>query len=169
MTGAPPRPVLPPDASPRELMLWTVGVINAHDTEALRQAYRPDTLYRMPTGTLRGADEIVAYWRSLFAAVPDAALTALAVVAEGETVFLRWRLNGTHTGADLAGTAAGGARLSVDGVDHVTITDGTIASNVIVFDQMQLARQMGLLPAEGSRVDVALTYAHNLRSRLRRS
>ena len=53
-------------------------------------------------------------------------------------------------------------------MDHVTIIDGTIASNVVVYDQMQLARQLGLVPTEGSRMDVALKYAHNLRTRMRR-
>lgn len=168
VTGAPPRPVLPSDASPRDLMLWTVNVINAHDAEALRQAYGPDTLYRMPTATRRGADQIVDYWRALFAAVPDTTLTALALVAEGETLFMRWRLTGTHTGAAFEGIEPTGARLDIDGMDHVTIRDRRITSNVVIFDQMQFARQLGLLPADGSRVDVGLKRAFNALTRLRR-
>jgi predicted ester cyclase len=146
---------------------WTIDVINAHDAEALRQAFGPETYERFPTGTVRGPDALVARWREVFTAVPDLTMT-IEAMAEGEgEVFLRWRLSGHHTGGEWQGIAPTGAHVDLDGMDHVVITDGRIASNFVVFDQMQFARQIGLLPADGSRVDVGLKYAFNLLARRR--
>ncbi len=46
-----------------------------------------------------------------------------------------------------------GARLDVDGVCHVVVRDGQVVSDYVIMDQMQLARQLGLLPAAGTRID----------------
>jgi len=82
-------------------------------------------------------------------------------------VFLRWRLSGHHTGGEWEGIAPTGARVDLDGMDHFVVEDGRIVSNFVVFDQVQFARQIGLLPAAGSRVDVGLKQAFNLLTRRR--
>jgi hypothetical protein len=46
------------------------------------------------------------------------------------------------------------------------VRDGEVISNSVVFDQMQYARQIGLLPADGSAADKALKGAFNARTRL---
>jgi predicted ester cyclase len=148
-------------------MRWIIDVINAHDAEALRQVFTPETYERFPMRTVRGVDALVAWWNGVFAAVPDLTMT-IEAMAEGEgEVFLRWRLSGHHTGGDWEGIAPTGAHVDLDGMDHVVVADGRIASNFVVFDQMQFARQIGLLPADGSRVDVGLKYAFNLLARRR--
>nr|WP_279323369.1 ester cyclase [Actinomycetospora cinnamomea] len=151
-------------------MRWTVDVINSHDAEALRQVFGPETYERLPPRTVRGADALVAWWADVFTALPDLTMTivGLAENADEGEVFLRWRLTGTHTGGDWEGIAPSGARIDLDGMDHFTVTDGRIASNFVVFDQMQFARQIGLLPADGSRVDVGLKWAYNAWQRRRR-
>ena len=52
------------------------------------------------------------------------------------------------------------------GVSKFVIRDGTIASNLVVFDEMQLARQIGLLPPDGSAADRATRAAFNATTRL---
>jgi steroid delta-isomerase-like uncharacterized protein len=147
---------------------WIFDVINAHDAEALRQVYAPSVRARFPMRTVRGADELVAWWRGVFTAVPDLTMT-IEGMAEGEgEVFLRWRLAGHHTGGEWEGIAPTGAQVDLDGMDHVVVEDGRVASNFVVFDQMQFARQIGLLPADGSRLDVGLKTAFNLVARRRR-
>ena len=136
-------------------------MVNSHDAESLRQVWAPDVRQRFPMRTVRGVDDLARWWADLFAAVPDVTLT-IEGMAEGEgEVFLRWRLTGHHTGADWEGIAASGARHDLDGMDHFTVEDGRITSNFVVFDQMQFARQVGLLPADGSRLDVGLKWAYN--------
>lgn len=168
-SAGPPAPTPPgADATPGEVVRWTFDVLNTHTAAPLHAVWTDETRERMPTATYRGAAEIAGYFERLFAAVPDVTLTMQAMVEEGEQVFVRWTLTGTHTGAALEGVEPTGARLDLDGVDHFTVRGGKIVSNFVVFDQMQLARQLGLLPADGSRLDVGLKYGFNLLNRLRR-
>ena len=167
-TPAPPRPTPPADASPGALLRWTIDVINAHDAAALRQVFSAESRERFPTRTVRGADDLVAWWEGVFAAVPDLALTIEGMAENGDQVFLRWRLSGHHTGAEWEGIAPTGARVDLDGMDHVVVADGLVVSNFVIFDQMQFARQVGLLPADGSRLDVGLRSAFNALARRRR-
>lgn len=142
-------------------------MINAHDAEALRRVLGPETRERFPMRTVRGVDALVAWWTAVFTAVPDLTMTIVSMAENGGEVFLRWRLAGHHTGGEWEGIAPAGARLDLDGMDHVHVEDGRIASNFVIFDQMQFARQVGLLPAAGSRVDVGLKRAFNVLARRR--
>ena len=168
----PPRPTPPTGASPGALVRWTVDVVNAHDAEALRQVYAPAIRARFPMRTVRSADELVAWWSGVFAAVPDLALTIQGLAESGTRedgeVFLRWRLTGHHSGAEWEGIEATGASVDLDGMDHFVVADGVLASNFVVFDQMQFARQIGLLPPAGSRLDVGLKRGFNALARRRR-
>lgn len=165
----PPRPTPPTDSSPGALIRWTIDVLNSHDPAPLRQVYAPDVRARFPVRTVHGPDEVVAFFADLFAAVPDVAFTIEGMAEQGEDVFLRWRIAGTHSGADWNGIAASGTRVDIDGIDHFTVVDGRIRTNFVVFDQMQFARQIGLMPAEGSRLDVGLRRGFNALARRRRS
>ncbi|WP_166659866.1 ester cyclase [Actinomycetospora succinea] len=170
--SSPPRPTPPDGASPGALVRWTIDVLNAHDAEALRQVYAPTIRARFPTRTVRGADELVSWWRGVFAAVPDLGMTIEGMAENGTRdsgeVFLRWRLAGHHSGAEWEGLEATGAAVDLDGMDHFVVADGRIASNFVIFDQMQFARQIGLLPAEGSRLEVGLRRGFNALARRRR-
>lgn len=167
-TPAPPRPVPPRDGTPTDLVRWIFGVLNSHDARALREVLAADATDRLPSRTLRGPEEIAGYFEDLFVALPDATFTLLGLAGEGETVMARWRLTGTHRGAPFEGLEASGARVDIDGVDHFIVRDQTVASNFVIFDQMQFARQLGLLPAAGSRLDVGLRTAFNALARRRR-
>ena len=156
----------PAGATNGELVRWTFEVIDAHDVSALRTMWTDETVERFPSGTVRGADGMTAYFETLYAAVPDLRMRVIALAENGEDVFVHGQLTGTHTGAPFEGLDATGKALSIDGMDHLVVRDGTIATNFGVFDQMQFARQIGLLPADGSRGDRATKAAFNARTRL---
>lgn len=59
-----------------------------------------------------------------------------------------------------------GRKIALDGIDHFVVRDGAVATNFVGFDQMQFARQTGMLPPDGSRADRAMKTAFNARSRL---
>jgi predicted ester cyclase len=166
--SAPPRPVPPTDGGPEALVRWVFNVLNRHDVDAYRQVLAPDAIERLPSRTLHGADAISAYARELFTALPDAAFTLLALVGEGEEVMVRWRLAGTHSGGPLEGLEPTGRRVDLDGVDHHTVRDGRLVSTFVVVDRVQLARQLGLVPEEGSRLEVGVRTAFNALARHRR-
>src|SRR3712207_1890860 len=52
-------------------------------------------------GILRGPDEVRAFFRDLFAALPDFELIVDRVTAEGRVAAVQWRSSGTHTGGPL--------------------------------------------------------------------
>lgn len=156
----------PVGASNADLARWAFEMINAHDVQALRRLWTDATFERFPSGTLQGADAITGYFETLFAAVPDVRMDVVAVAGSGDDVFVHWHLTGTHTGAPFEGIDATGRALAIDGMDHFVIRDGTIATNFVVFDQMQFARQIGMLPADGSAGDRATKAAFNAKTRL---
>ena len=66
------------------------------------------------------------------------------------------------------GSAATGSRLELDAADCFTVRDGKIAENFLLFDQLGFARQIGMLPSEGSLMDRMMLNSFNTRTRLRR-
>ncbi len=157
--------IAPTDSSNAELVRWEVEALNRGDAGALRQVLTSETVERFPDRTCRGADEIVAYFEEALAAVPDWHMEVRAIVAERDDVLMHWHLTGTHTGP-LLGIAATGKPFSIDGIDHFVLGEGKIVSNFVVFDQMQYARQVGLMPPNGSAGDKALKASFNARTKL---
>ncbi len=148
-----------------ELVRKTVEQINAGDLDGARQVWTDASVVRFPDRTCHGPDEIATYFAEKRAAVEGFYLEILSAVGEDEDVFLQWRLTGRHVGP-LVGVAGTGRPLEVDGLDHFVVRDGVVVSNFVVFDQMQFARQVGLLPPDGTRADRVLKAAFNARTKL---
>ena len=148
-----------------ELAQQVLDAINAHDVDALRELWA-DGVERFPDATCEGRDAIAAYFERLFAALPDVHMEVVQIAEDGEEVLARWRLTATHTGAAFAGIERTGASIELDGMDHFTIRDGAVVSNFVVFDQMEVGRQLGLLPPDGSSADRALKAAFNAKTRI---
>lgn len=159
-TSAPPA-----EATNAELVRWTVEAIGRQDLAAARLAWSDAIVERFPDRTCRGLVELTAYFQEAYDAISDWGFEALAVVGEGEDVLVHWRLTGVHTGP-LLGIAATGRRIAIDGMDHFVVRDGKIVSNFVVFDQMDYARQLGMLPPDASAADRALKSAFNARTKL---
>jgi len=157
----------PREASNGELVRWAFEALNRRDVEALKQFWTEETVERFPDRTCRGAEEIAAYFEDAFAAIPDWNMEVVALVEQGEDVLVQWHLTGTHEGP-LLGIEPTGKRLTIDGMDHFVVRDGKVVSNFVVFDQMQYARQIGMMPADGSAADRALKSAFNARTKLAR-
>ena len=148
-----------------ELAEQVFDAINAHDIDALRGIWADDVEERFPDKTCRGKEELSAHFKGLFAAPPDFRMELVSAVEEGETVFARWRLTGTHEGV-FNGIDPTGRAISLDGMDQFTFRDGRMAANFVVFDQMEVGRQLGLLPPDGSPPDRALKAAFNAKTKI---
>lgn len=166
-TAAPPTA-----ASNADLVRWGFEVLNTRDIDALRQLWTDATFERFPQRTCQGPDAIARYFEETFAALPDVHVNIVCISEQGDDVFVRWHLTGTHSGGAFDGIEATGRAIALDGIDHVVMRDGKILSNFVVFDQMQFARQIGLFPPDGTRAERAVKSAFNakswLLSRLRR-
>jgi predicted ester cyclase len=134
--------------------------------QPLRALWTDATLERFPSVTLHGADAMADYFQALFDALPDFHMQVLAIAESGDDVFVQWHLTGTHTGGRLEGIDPTGRAVAVDGMDHFVVRAGTVATNFVVYDQMQFARQIGMLPPDGSGGDRATKAAFNAKTRL---
>ena len=116
--------------------------------------------------------QVLSFFGGFFDSLPDLHVEVEEVVVAGqpgrERATLRWHLTGTHTGAPFMGIAATGRAVELYGMDLLDFENGRIAGNCIYFDQLGFARQVGMLPPEGSRRDRLLTGAFNLTVRARR-
>jgi predicted ester cyclase len=156
----------PAGATNAQLVAWAFEALNAHDVAALRAVWTNETIETFPDATCRGTDEIATYFESVFSALPDLHFEVVKIVADGDTVFARWHITGMHTGGAWHGIEPTGRRIELDGFDHFTVRDGVIVSNFVVFDQMAVGRQMGLLPPDGSPGDRALKAAFNAKTKI---
>ena len=161
MTTASP----PAEATNAELIRWSFDALNRKDLDALKQFWDENTVERFPDRTCRGTDEIAAYFREALDSLPDWHMEIKSIAEDGEDVFVHWHLTGTQSGP-LLGIAPTGKPVAIDGIDHFVIRDGRVVSNFVVFDQMQYARQIGMMPPDGSAGDKAFKAAFNARQKI---
>jgi hydroxyacylglutathione hydrolase len=103
----------------------------------------------------------------LIDAVPDLSMEVVSTTAEGERCGVHWRLRGTFAGpGSFGGVAPTGSPLDIEGFDLVTVSDGLIQGNEAFTDSMTFARQVGMMPAQGSGAEQRMTGAFNARTRL---
>ncbi|MGY1697176.1 ester cyclase [Geodermatophilus sp. SYSU D00814] len=158
---------IPADVSPEAVIRWTFDRLNAHDSSSLRQLYDDETVDHFPQRVCRGADEIAGFWEETFTGMPDFHVEILALAEHGDDVLVHWRMTGTHRGP-LQGIAPTGKPISLEGMDHFVVREGRIRSGFVAFDQMEYARQLGMVPADGSPGDRLMKKVFNARTQLKR-
>ena len=112
---------------------------------ALGEVYAGDVRYHEGGGTERnGLDELKAYIGAYFTAFPDMRVTLEDVVAEGDKVFSRVRIQGTNTGV-MMGMPPTGKPMDIQWLMSVArIADGKIAEEWEIFNQLDMLQQLGL-------------------------
>lgn len=78
-------------------------------------------------------------------AFPDLTFNVEDMVAEGDTVAVRWTATGTHEGQlmDLPPT---GKEVTLKGMNFLRFEDGKIAEDWVIWDSMGLMQQLGMGP-----------------------
>jgi hypothetical protein len=78
-------------------------------------------------------------------------------------------MTGTFSGeARFEGAIATGAKIDITGCDVLTVRDGKIVHNDAYMNGMQMARQLGVFPPQGSGQEKAMIGAANLKTRIAR-
>ena len=114
-----------------------------------------------------GRDAVRRFLGGLFAAAPDLKMEVVGSTTEGDRCVVQWRADGTFTGpAKFQGIAPTGTRFEIEGADIVTVREGLIQQNDAFSDGMTFARQIGMLPPDGTVADKGLKGAFNLKTRL---
>jgi steroid delta-isomerase-like uncharacterized protein len=163
MTAEAPR-------TPAEVARATFDAVIAKDLHGIVAGGAPDYVDDfVPVGAFQGHEAIQGFFRETFAAFPDFEMAVERIVADGSSAVVQWHLRGTFSGGPFLGIQPTGRRIDVRGVDVMEIADGLIRRNTIYYDGASFARQVGLLPAQGSRGDRTLISVFNVGSRLRRA
>jgi steroid delta-isomerase-like uncharacterized protein len=123
----------------------------------------------VPVGLMRGRDELRDFFASMFAALPDARTTVTRLIAGEQSCAVEWRIEGTFTGAPYMGLEPTGKHVEIRGCDLIELEDGEIVSLTAYFDGAGFARQIGMLPPDGSGPDRAMKGAFNAMTRVRRA
>jgi len=119
-------------------------VVNQGNLAAADALVSPSYVYHGPGGLeLRGPEgfkQLVTLYRTAF---PDLRMTIDDIIAEGETVAMRWTGRGTHRG-DLTGIAPTGRLTTVTGIVFSRVVGGKIVEDFESFDELGMLRQLGV-------------------------
>lgn len=110
-----------------------------------------------------------AFLGGIFASFPDFLFVVESTTTQDDRCAVRWSATATFAGpAPFQGVEPTGAAIAVEGVDQVTVRAGKIAGNDAYLDGATLMRQLGVLPAEGSKAQTRITAAFNTKTRVAR-
>ncbi len=139
-----------------------------HDIDAALECWAPGGIDRfVGQQKLIAPDGIRQYFTDIFAAFPDFRFEILDTTTARSRCAVRWRAQGTFAGPGrFQGFAPNGAKLDLEGCDVVTVADDLIQRNDAYLDSGDIARQLGLLPATGSKAEARLAKLANVRTRI---
>lgn len=123
-------------------------VLNRGDIGALEAIARPDHVEHDP---LPGQGTGIAGFRERVAMLREGlkpVFTIEQMVAEGDTVVVRWTNRGRHV-APFLGIPPTNKSFTIAGIDVHTLKDGKLAEHHHVVDQLSMMQQLGLLPGAG--------------------
>jgi steroid delta-isomerase-like uncharacterized protein len=144
--------------------------MDRRDAAAMAEFWRDDGVEDIvPVGLMRGKDELRAFFEATFRAMPDARTTVGRVVAGESNCAVEWRLEGTFDGAPFMDIEPTGSHVEIRGFDLFELEDGEFVSNTAYYDANSFARQIGMLPPDGSGADRAMRSAFNAVTKLRRA
>jgi predicted ester cyclase len=124
--------------------VWNGGRIDVID-----EIITPDAVDHNPNpGQPPGSEGVKWLVRVFSSAFPDMHFDLQDQVAEGDKVVSRWVLSGTQQG-ELFGIPATGKRISITGIDIVSVIGGKMTEHWVSIDQLGMLQQLGVVPAPG--------------------
>jgi steroid delta-isomerase-like uncharacterized protein len=140
------------------------------DVDAMAACWEPGCIDELHgVASLRAPEGVREWFANTFRAVPDFQMRVIDLIASGDKVAVRWHMTGTFSGdAKFEGAIATGEKIDITGCDVLTVRDGKITHNDAYMNGMQLARQLGMLPPQGSGQERAMVGAVNAKTRLAR-
>lgn len=137
----------------REVMDRLTEAVTSANLDALADCFAEDAVAHTPEqGELRGRESIVAYFREMTDAIPDAEFEPLHKYETDETAIDEGIFSGKNTGPLVVPGSetlpATQRDVRLRGCDLATVRDGRIVSYRLYFDQVEFLGQLGLLPEE---------------------
>jgi steroid delta-isomerase-like uncharacterized protein len=145
-TGAVARMVEQQDAATL-MRRWFDEIWNQGRIESVDELLAEDAVMwgiGRPDQSSRGGAEFKEFYHRQRSATPDVKISLDQVVQEGDTAFARWTATMTHTGEGF-GVAPTNQTITLSGMSACRASNGKIVEGWNNWDQVGMARQLGLL------------------------
>lgn len=136
------------EAANKDLVRRHFRAINERDRDAVAKLHAEDVVVHSGDGELEGIDAVVRSWWSQLEAVPDLTDTIELLVADEDTVAVRYTTTGTHEGT-VRGIEPTGETVEVTSMAAVRVDDGEIVEWWNHPDRLGLYEQLGVLDPPG--------------------
>ena len=123
----------------------TMEALHQRDLERVRAHVAPTARFYGWAPEPLDADGHRAFMSALLTAFPDSRFVIDDVIAEGDKVVVRHRLQGTHQ-AELQGIPATGRQVDIGGIVIFRVENGMIAEAWLNADIMGMMQQLGVVP-----------------------
>jgi predicted ester cyclase len=120
--------------------------VNKQDFALLDELVVPD--YVNQQLKVRSREDLKQILRRQYAGFPDVHRTLEDIIADEDTVWIRVKITGTHTG-EYRGIAPTGKKYVMAAVPHYRIVDGKIVEGWSVWNPVDLFRQLGVIEYKG--------------------
>jgi steroid delta-isomerase-like uncharacterized protein len=124
----------------------TMEALHQRDLDGVRAAVAPGARFYGWAPVPLDVDGYQGFMSALLAAFPDSRFLVDDVIAEGDKVAVRHRLQGTHR-AEFQGIPATGKQVEVGGIVIFRIENGAIVEAWLNADLMGMLQQLGAVPA----------------------
>jgi predicted ester cyclase len=152
-----------------------VPAFNAHDAAGFVAVMTEDVVveHSAAPGPMHGRAEVSAFYTNyIWKAFPDVTLELMDgpfFHPHAPRISFNWFAAGTHTGPlDPPGLAPTGKRVEFDAREIAEIRNGLLSRISLVVDMADITRQLGMLPAPGSRGERAIAVMQQLQMKLSR-
>jgi len=123
-----------------------IATFNSGEIESLKEWFTPDFVWHFSSTTPMNKEQFLAFTHSIKQSFPDFVFTIEDLVAETDTVVVRFIATGTHQGV-FQGLAPTQKRFSIRGFGQYHITNGKISEGWELLDELGELQQLGIIPA----------------------
>jgi steroid delta-isomerase-like uncharacterized protein len=108
----------------------------------------PDFVFHNASTTMQGLEVYKQFILMYFTAFPDSRFTIEDLIAEGDTVVVRYTARGTHQ-SNLMAIPPTGKQASVTAIGIFRIVNGIAVEEWVNMDDLGLLQQLGVIPTMG--------------------
>lgn len=121
-------------------------VMNGKNYSAIDELVADDYVeHEMLPGSPEGKAAVKYIVKTFHDGFPDLTATIEQTAVEGDTLWIHYRVRGTHTG-ELLGVAPTGKKVDVYGVDIVKTRRGMAVEHWGIADNLAMLQQIGVVP-----------------------
>lgn len=135
------------ETNKRVMQRFTAEFLPTGDAALAEQFLSPDVTIYFAGQKQQGRDTYLGLVAANRAAFPDLVWTVDQMVAEGDTVAIRYTMTGTHRG-DFAGVAGTGKRVIAQSMAFYRLENGKIVQERAQLDLLAILQQVGAIPTK---------------------